>query len=122
MPKITEVDEFLRRRPGADQVLIESHPELCFSAYNDNTPMVFKKSSDRGQKKRMELLSQLYDNFSTVHAQFRDDHYVKDVGDDDILDAMVLAAAAAGETATLPAEPELDAEGRRMQMVYPVLA
>ena len=35
---------------------------------------------------------------------------------------MVLAAAAAHETATLPAEPEFDAEGRPMQMVYPVLA
>jgi len=122
MPKITEVDEFLGGRLDDDQVLVESHPELCFSVYNDNTPVVYKKSSDRGRKKRMELLSQLYDNFLTVHAQFRDDHYVKDVGHDDILDAMVLAAAAAGETATLPAEPEFDAEGRPMQMVYPVLA
>jgi Uncharacterized conserved protein len=122
MPKIKEVDEFLRRRPDAGKVLVESHPELCFSVYNDNTPVVYKKSSDQGRRKRIKILSQLYDNFAAVHAQFRDDHYVKDVGHDDIIDAMVLAAAAAGETATLPAEPEVDAEGRPMQMVYPVLA
>jgi predicted RNase H-like nuclease len=121
MEKIREMDTLLDEFPAANDIIEESHPELCYYRFNDDTPMAYSKKSERGQRRRLRLLSNHIDNADKLFVKFSETYAGEGVNDDDILDAMVLAAAAAAETATLPAEPEVDAEGRPMQMVYPVL-
>jgi len=121
MKKIREMDTLLDEFSDAIDIIEESHPELCFYRFNDDTPMAYSKKSERGHRRRLRLLSNHIENADELFVQFSEAYAGEGVNDDDIIDAMVLAAAAAGETATLPAEPEVDAEGRPMQMVYPVL-
>jgi len=119
--KIREMDQLYGKYLEESETVRESHPELCFAKFNDDEPLTSKKSTKQGHDERLDILSRLYDDARNLYDEFRDAYLVREVGHDDILDAMVLAAAAAHETATLPAEPEVDAEGRPMQMVYPVL-
>jgi len=120
--KIREMDQLYGKYLEESETVHESHPELCFAKFNGDEPLASKKSTKQGRNERLEIISQVFGDARDLYDEFRDAYLVREVGHDDILDAMVLAAAAAGETATLPAEPERDAEGRPMQMVYPVLA
>lgn len=86
----------------------ESHPELCFAALNGQ-PIAHSKSSDPGRGLRMELLSDELDDAEVQYRTVRDEHLLKEVRRDDILDSMVLAVAAQNqELATVPADPSPD--------------
>lgn len=84
----------------------ESHPELCFAALNDQ-PIAYSKSSDPGQRLRLELLDENLDGAKAVYEDVRDRRPLTEVGRDDILDAMVLAVAARQDSlATVPSDPD----------------
>jgi len=121
LKKMREMDQLFDSSPDVLETILESHPELCFVKFNDDEPLESKKKTEQGRNERLEIISRLFGDARGFYGELREAYLVREVGHDDIIDAMVLAAAAAGETATLPAEPELDAEGRPMQMVYPVL-
>lgn len=119
VPKIAEVDGFLQGEPQANKVH-EMHPELCFWALNGGSPMQHNKKTEAGHAERLALLAR----HCAYAAQLRDaalQAYPRRLlARDDILDALVGAVVAAqpGELERLPPEPEHDACGLPMEIVY----
>ncbi|WP_267641593.1 DUF429 domain-containing protein [Haloarchaeobius amylolyticus] len=127
-PKIRAVDDLLNGGSDATQETIrESHPEVCFWAFNDAEPMQFSKTGQPAAAfwERVAVLETVDDDFTDALAAAGktiagwDD---PELSNDDLLDAFVLALTATVGTETgyetLPAEPETDEEGLRMEMVY----
>ncbi|MDS0261856.1 DUF429 domain-containing protein [Haloarcula sp. S1CR25-12] len=103
--KILDVNEIVGWE--YDGSIRESYPELCFAALNGQ-PIAYSKSSQRGQRFRMHLLS---DELDIPRVQYKEacrEHLRKDVRRNDILDSMVLAAAGRKELTAVPAEPASD--------------
>jgi predicted RNase H-like nuclease len=96
--------------------VVEVHPEVCFWALNGRRPLDHYKRTCEGEGERLALLS----------AVFADDLAATELpigaGRDDLLDACAAAWTAAryarGEHGTLPDDPQVDARGLRMEMVY----
>jgi len=129
IPRIREVDRLLRDGVDTESVILESHPEVCFSAFGSDESLPSKHDDD-GIEARLEILDSIDDSLADVHARFEaslieeQPTWARRIGAsnrDDLLDAMVLALTAKlgeGDFRTLPAEPPLDAEGLPMQIVY----
>ena len=121
LPKIREVDSLLRKSEKARRILREVHPEICFWALAGGRPMQAKKKTDAGIRERLELLEGVDPSVAEAFAQIRAKFRSRDLGDDDILDAMAAAiTASAGPEAlmTLPEDPARDSCGLPMEMVY----
>jgi predicted RNase H-like nuclease len=104
--KILQVDQAIE--DGYDGVVRESHPELCFAHLNGQ-PIAYSKSSAPGRALRKYLLSNEFTDFESIYQGARDDHLIKEVRRDDILDSMALAVAAREEDlATVPRAPSRD--------------
>jgi predicted RNase H-like nuclease len=100
--KIAEVDGFLEER--GTEVVRESHPELCFYGFADR-PMAFSKRTRRGRAVRFEVLEDAFPGYDPRAAYERavGDHLRSEVKRDDIVDALVLAAAArCDDTVSVP--------------------
>jgi predicted RNase H-like nuclease len=102
--------------------VFECHPELAFWAMNGGRPMELPKKvngrlSEPGLDERRALLFRhgfapgLFETRPWPHTR---------VGDDDVVDACVLAWSAArilrGEAVRLPADPPVDGRGLRMEI------
>lgn len=125
VPAIAEMDEFLQSHGDlAGRRIRESHPELCFYAFNDGNPIAYSKHSDRGRETRRTVLeATVLDGVDAAYDQAMEENYRKDVGRDDIWDAFVLAAAAQrGQFVSLPeGEDQTDSMALPMEIVYPDL-
>lgn len=98
----------------------ESHPEVCFGAFDDYRPIAYPKSSQRGQAIRARILDDRLDGWRTVYESALEEYPRSAVGRDDLLDALVLLATARYESlATLPEDPPADSRGRPMEIAYP---
>jgi predicted RNase H-like nuclease len=114
LPKIREADAALTLE--LQHRIFESHPEVCFAMLNGGRAMACNKKTPAGRAEREQLLDSLYGECFAVQrppaGAARDDFY----------DAAVLAWTASrvakGVEARLPAEPEIDARGLRMEIVY----
>lgn len=119
MPKIKQVDEFLDRNPGYKNVILESHPEVCFSRLNGRTVMS-RKATAEGFEERIEILSR-YAEIDRTYLMAKQKEF--GCNPDDILDAVCLAVTACladyGKTEVIPPSPMQDARGLYMQMVIP---
>jgi len=122
-PKIRAVDTFLGQNPAARPVMVESHPEVVFWALNGGQPMAHgKKVKQIGQTERMTVLKCWYPAADDVLAYAKSEFRRKQVGLDDIVDALCLAIGARFERfASLPPSPSQDSYGLPMQVVYPVI-
>ena len=120
VPKIKEVDSFLRAMPEARKTLRESHPEVCFRALSGK-PVEHSKKTPEGILKRLQILRGYLDDV--------DEHVLEAViryrrngaAMDDILDSMVLAVTARladSHMFTLPKNPDKDENGLPMEIVY----
>lgn len=90
------------------EIIKESHPELCFAAFNGQ-PIAYSKSTDYGQGLRLDLLAQNLDDAKELYRNARDEFLLKEVGRDDILDSIVLAIAAKDNSlSTVPDDPQDD--------------
>lgn len=121
IPKIREVDGLLRGSNTARQTTREVHPEVCFWALNRKSPMAHPKKQAAGFAERMNLLDTIWPESKSVADRILDKYLRKHVARDDIADALVAlvtALAPQNRLRTLPAEPEIDAEGLPMEMVY----
>ena len=121
VPKIREVDELMRRNDKARQFVREVHPELCFWALNDRRPMKKNKKDKSGFEERKVVLSRWLPNADSIVASVRERFLVKEVGRDDILDALAAAVTALADPSTLrtlPKNPQCDCCGLPMEMVY----
>lgn len=135
VPRIREVDRFLRDTDDARGVVAESHPEVCFASFASGS--LTSKHDDDGIDARRAILEATDDSAAGVYDRFVDEHiesqpsWARRIGSsnrDDLLDAMVLAltakAGAGGFERTLdragdgaPSIPR-DGEGLPMQIVY----
>jgi predicted RNase H-like nuclease len=119
-PKIRNVNEFLRNTEDAQRVVQESHPELCFYAFNHRNPIAYSKNTKRGRKRRKNVLSEQYAEICGLYEDALNEHLRKHVARDDVLDAFVLAAAAAeDELRSLPEETNASDGELPMEIVYP---
>ena len=120
LPKIREVDTWIRTRTAHDLILREGHPELSFFAAAGQ-PMEHKKNKREGQKERMDALARFIIDRKMME-DWLDQTRGSGVAKDDILDALALCRSAArlalGCHATLPANPPSDSKGLVMEMVY----
>ena len=121
VPKIREMDEFLRQYSEALHCIKESHPEVCFWAMNHGRSMMYPKKSKQGFAERSRLLKSLLPSSRSVVKEALRNYLYKDVAGDDVLDALILAATgfmAEPNLSTLPEAPEKDTFGLTMQIVY----
>jgi len=137
VPRIREVDELLGTTDvdATQDVVREAHPELCFWALNDERPMAYSKTGQPAAAhwERVGVLASVHANDSLHDDEDAFHDALATAGtellgwdapalsNDDLLDAFALAVTASestGELQTLPDEPESDAEGLDMEMVY----
>lgn len=121
VPKIAEVDSLLEQCPDLRQLLIEVHPELLFWALNGGKPMMHPKKKKEGRQERMAILMDLAPGISDAYKEALKGWPRKEVGKDDIIDAFAAAVTGslgAGRLDSIPGEPEFDARGIPMRMVY----
>lgn len=129
VPRIREVDEFLDMNPTARDRLIETHPELCFYALNDQQPVVASKTTEAGIQRRAELLAAEHPDARSIYEasieRYMTPKYASFLrAEDDILDALVAAVTAKRADDRLTSLPERgspprDERGLPMQIVYP---
>ncbi len=121
VPKIRQVDEFLRARPEWIGRVREVHPELCFHAFAGRRSMRHNKKTDEGFRERFALLSDRYPEAERLLGAIVL-HEQKRVARDDAVDALVAALTGVGGRAlqTIPESPERDAAGIPMEMVFAV--
>lgn len=119
IPKIREVDQFLRTEARRDKVH-EMHPEVCFWALNKRQAMHFNKRSTEGFEERLAALARYYPNSRAIVEMAMQQHRRVEVARDDIVDALVGAVTArnAKSLSGFPDTPELDEMGLPMEIVY----
>jgi len=129
IPRIQEVDRLLRDDENARETILESHPEVCFTTFNEGNPLNSKHGS-AGEDERVACLEQVDDSVrgtfeSFVSAYIEDQPpWARRIGTsnrDDLLDAMALALTAKLGDAnfeTLPDDPPVDQKDLPMQIVY----
>ncbi|WP_435365462.1 DUF429 domain-containing protein [Haloarchaeobius sp. DYHT-AS-18] len=126
-PRIREVDALLTGDSEATQeTLRESHPEVCFWAFNEKSAMQFSKTGQPAAAfwERVAVLETIDDDFTDHLAEAGKTiaaWETPELSNDDLLDAFVLALTARegfDDYQTLPEEPVEDDEGLSMEMVY----
>lgn len=120
VPKIREVDDYLRREGWAGPVVREMHPELCFAGLSA-APMEHAKKTDAGFRERLKLLAPLDSGAEALVTEVLGSTAASAVAPDDVLDALVGAVTGfvfAERLRTLPETPEIDSRGLRMEMVF----
>ena len=126
--KIAETDDFLRRRKGGVRIR-EVHPEVCFCALK-GAPLVRGKKTKRDRaEERRKILNQsrvLPCDAWDIVQDVRREYFVKQVANDDILDALAAAVTAklgeANGYETLTENTPEYSTGLPMEMVYVVAA
>lgn len=135
IPRIREVDRFLRATESARETVMESHPEVCFAAFAGDA--LESKHDEAGLDARRECLEKLDESVAGVYDDVVDERidgqpaWARRIGRsnrDDLLDAMALALTAkigAGDFERVPdGEPvgdgsvPRDGEGLPMRIVY----
>lgn len=121
-PKIQELDIFLRDNKKAQDIIVESHPEVCLAALNGGDPMEYYKKKEEGYRERINILKKYYkqiDDF--ISSEF--EKLKKNKADrDDIVDACALAIAASfgrSKLKMLPEDFDFDSQGLPMRIAYP---
>ena len=115
--RLKEVDDLMCQFPDLQERIREVHPELCFRAMNNGIPMQHSKRTARGIQDRVVLLQR--SGFSHLR-EWLCLHLKARVAPDDILDACASCWTAErihlGIALRIPAEPETDSWGLRMEM------
>ncbi len=117
VPKIREVDAFLRSRPRLRGRLHEAHPELCFFHWNGGRAVTSAKRTAEGKAERTKLVES---QFGVCLDAARELLPRSGWAQDDLLDAFALLWSALriarGDAAPVPARAPLDPLGLRMQI------
>lgn len=107
--------------PALQERVVEVHPELSFWALANGQPMEHPKRTPQGFEERRALLADALVQVS-VPAREQARRLVRPAAADDVLDALVAAWTARryseGRSGRLPALPETDANGLRVEMIY----
>ncbi|WP_319469739.1 DUF429 domain-containing protein [uncultured Pseudodesulfovibrio sp.] len=118
--KMKEVDSFLLETEGAREIVLESHPELCF-AKMAGSPMEYAKKDFLGGLERLRIIRNFVPEVEGMLAGSRALYPRSAVEADDMLDAFILAVTAwkgQGRLTPMPDPPEIDGRGLRMAVWY----
>jgi predicted RNase H-like nuclease len=114
VPKIKQVDDAIT--PDSQRWAFEVHPEVCFWALNQGSPMKHNKKTKEGAAERVVLLRRVFPQVET-HLVNRP----RGIGADDLFDAAVAAWTALrwnrGE-AECVCSPEVDEKGLAVTIYY----
>ncbi len=118
VPKIREVDAFLKAHPSWRRKIHESHPEVCFCRWNGGRAMAHAKKTAQGRAEREALVASVFGSaVSAARACLPRGGWAMD----DLLDAFATLWTAkrvlAGAHVTLPSQPPVDRLGLRMAIV-----
>jgi predicted RNase H-like nuclease len=119
-PRILDVEEYLRQSWASGPVIREMHPEVCFWALAGR-PMTHSKRTAEGAEERIAVLTRHLPSAAAIVDEVTRAHRKKELGQDDVIDALagaVTARLGASGLKTLPATPERDRRGLRMEIVY----
>jgi predicted RNase H-like nuclease len=120
-PRIRDVEEYLRESWATGPVLREMHPEVCFWALAGR-PMVHSKRTAAGAAERMAVLTRHLPSAAAIADEVTRAYRRTTLQPDDVIDALVGAVTARRGVVeglrTLPAMPERDGCGLRMEIVY----
>lgn len=118
-PKIRQLDELLRRDPGAADSFREAHPELAFALYNGGVPLAPPKRSGLGQQQRLMLIQRDLPGAGSVVDAARDRWLRRALQTDDLLDALVLVQTLVNGHQTLLSTDQQDAAGLQVNLMIP---
>lgn len=117
--KIAEINTIMT--PTLQERVIEVHPEVCFWALANGTPMNHPKRTSAGFDERHALLTAAFPNVAIPNRR-EASRYAPPAKADDVLDAIAAVwtatRVAKGSARRLPAAPLLDERGIRMEIVY----
>ena len=120
IPKIRELDEFLKNHPEYKNRILESHPEVAFARLNGSVVMSRKKE-EPGPSERIHILSEFLE--AKELSGFYDKAKKLGCNQDDMIDAVCLAVTGAlyahGQCETIPEKPEADEKGLLMKLTVP---
>lgn len=113
-PKIKTVDDLLTEHKGLEEKILESHPEHLYQRLNGG--VIFqKKNLKKGVKHRLSLIKEEEPIADDFFRDIKEEYRRREVAEDDIVDAMVLALYAKWSKEkslkTIPSEVEKDAKG-----------
>lgn len=118
-PKVREVDEAMKA--GMQDRVREVHPELCLWALNGRAAMRLNKKMTAGRETRWRVLRRVFEGLGPnpilppeLKGLCAADDYV-----DALVAAWTAACVARSEARRIPAEPEVDERGLRMEMWLP---
>jgi predicted RNase H-like nuclease len=123
--KIRDIDEFLNNALEYKNIILESHPEICFAMLNYDgimaIPIFENKKTEEGMEKRLDILSKYYEKTVEIKDLIYSDTKLKGIKDD-VIDALCLAITGMrgykNGFKTIPQNPMKDSRGILMQMVY----
>lgn len=121
MPRIREVDRWLRGDAAPVNRVFECHPELAFARFA-GAPMTHPKRTLSGRRERLDLLESRAPGTSEVVDALLASTRRSDVAADDAIDACVLALVAAlppAQRENVPSEVPTDGVGLPMRIVVP---
>ena len=120
--KIKDVDQFLQENENLRDIIIESHPELCFMAFANGNPLEYYKKKKEGIQERKDLLRSYFNETDALLNEASEKFDRNDVVVDDVLDALVLALSASvgiEKIKFIPEDFEYDLVGLPMRMAIP---
>ena len=121
-PRILDVEQYLRRSWASGPVIREMHPEVCFWGLTAR-PMRHAKRTAEGAAERIAVLARHLPAAAAIVDEVTAAHRKSALRPDDVIDALVGAVTArlgVERLRTLPARPEHDSKGLRMEIVYAV--
>jgi predicted RNase H-like nuclease len=117
LPKIMEVDRYLREDVSRQQRVIEIHPEVSFAVWNRGRSMGYRKSKLVGRAERECLIDR---EWPGVRERVWDSVRAEDCERDDLNDAFAalwtVRRIVVGEAETLSLAAEFDEMGLRMEI------
>lgn len=119
--KVAEVDTLLLSDVGARGRVREIHPEVCFWAMNNGSPMNDAKTTRVGVQARLARLSRRLPQSDALLARVLSETPRPQVKADDVLDALASYLTARADDSALRAlrgEPSHDREDLPMEMLY----
>ena len=92
--KIIEVDNVLRTKSSLNDIVHESHPELCFCYIKDYQSINFNKKTSEGFEERINIIENFFPNTNQLVQSTFEENKKEHIKKDDILDAIILAISA----------------------------
>jgi predicted RNase H-like nuclease len=121
MPKIKEMNTFLRDKRSAREVFREVHPEVLFWAFAGGNAMQHRIGKPEGFAERVRVLENVLKDSQARATEALTTFARGAVKRDDVLDALAAAVTALlsqGHPASIPENPDCDIYGLPMEMVY----